>query len=146
MSAIAKAAQSIEAEIALTSARLQQLQAALVSLRSLGGAEAAAVAVAVDLPSAVPTEAPRKRGPKKGSTRVRTGLPATGTDFWFGILGGSKKTMNDLVEGALRKLELDETARKVIAARATSWLYPAIKGGTVKAAGKKGDLKAYQKA
>jgi hypothetical protein len=146
MSAITKAAQSIEAEIALTSARLQQLQAALVSLRTLGGAEAAANPGAVELTGAVGTGSPRKRGPKKGSTRMRTGLPSTGTEFWFGVMGGSKKTMNDLVDGALKKLELDETARKVIAARATSWLYPAIKIGTVKAAGKKGDLKAYQKA
>jgi hypothetical protein len=94
----------------------------------------------------VVVEAPRKRGPKKGATRVRTGLPATGSEFWFGVLGSGKKTMNDLVQGSLKKLELDETARKTMAARATSWLYPALKIGTVKAAGKKGDLKAYQRA
>jgi hypothetical protein len=141
MSVLAQAAQSIEAEIAQTTARLAQLQAARASLQSLvGEAEPAQVAQAADAP------APRKRGPKKGVARVRSGLPATGAEFWFGVLGGGKKTMNDLVEGALKKLQLDESARKTMAARATSWLYPAIKAGTVNAAGMKGDLKAYQKA
>ena len=86
------------------------------------------------------------KGSRAGKPRSKSGLPATGAEFWFGVLGSGKKTMNEIVEGALKKLKLDDSARKVIAARATSWLYPAIKAGTVVPAGEKRDHKAYRAA
>jgi hypothetical protein len=55
--------------------------------------------------------------------------------------------MNDLVEGAARKLEVaDDASMKILRARLTSWLYPAIKSGKIVAAGDKDKLKAYKRA
>lgn len=141
MSALVKAAQSIEVEIAQTQARLQQLQAALAAIHQLSNAQ-------VPVRAQIPVELPVERTPKtrRAGKRKSSGLPATGNEFWFGVLGSGKKTMGDIVDGALKKLQLDESARKTLLARATSWLYPSIKSGTIKAAGKKGKFKAYQAA
>ena len=75
-------------------------------------------------------------------------LPSTGSEFWLGALGAQKRTVPQLVAAALKKLKLegDEAARKAFTARASSWLYPALKAGTVKAAGMVQGLKAYKKA
>lgn len=151
MKSLTHAAQAIADEINLTKARLQQLETGLAAVQTLMAGE---VPSRVKLPADLLAVAGKRgakaaKGKGKGNTgkpRNSSGLPATGTEFWFGVLGTGKKTMNEIVDGALKKLKLDESARKVILARATSWLYPAIKAGTVKPAGKKGDLKAYQTA
>lgn len=146
MKSLNNAAKAIEQEIQLTKARLDQLETGLAAVRTLMAGE---VPSRVKLPAALLGLGKRGAKAGKGKTgkpRNTSGLPATGSEFWFGVLGSGKKTMNDIVDGALKKLKLDDTARKVILARATSWLYPAIKAGTIKPAGKKGDLKAYQVA
>jgi len=147
MKSLNHAAKAIEQEIQLTKARLDQLETGLAAVRTLMAGE---VPSRVKLPAALLSLGKRgakaAKGGKTGRPRNTSGLPATGSEFWFGVLGSSKKTMNDIVDGALKKLKLDDSARKVILARATSWLYPAIKAGTIKPAGKKGDLKAYQVA
>lgn len=147
MKSLNHAAKAIEQEIQLTKARLDQLETGLAAVRTLMAGE---VPSRVKLPAALlglgKRGAKAAKGGKTGRPRNTSGLPATGSEFWFGVLGSGKKTMNDIVDGALKKLKLDDTARKVILARATSWLYPAIKAGTIKQAGKKGDLKAYQVA
>ena len=131
MKRLAQVEKSIHTEIAQTKAHLAQLEAAYVTITGLlQGKPVSSVA----------------KGARAGKPRNKSGLPATGAEFWFGVLGSGKKTMNEIVEGALKKLKLDDSARKVIAARATSWLYPAIKAGTVVPAGEKRDHKAYQAA
>lgn len=129
MKKLAQVEKSIQIEIAQTKAQLAQLEAAYATISGLLQGK--------------PLNGTAKAS-RAGKPRNKSGLPATGSEFWFGVLGRGKKTMNGIVEGALKKLKLDDSARKVIAARATSWLYPAIKAGTVVPAGQRGDHKAYR--
>jgi hypothetical protein len=174
MTAIRSAIHAIEAEIATSQARIVQLEAALKSLKPLGdhveptpktaksakARQAAAqevAAVAQPDEAAAPADgsasgsvesaepAKKKRGRKAGS--AASGFPKTGSEFFYSVMGANRKTMNDLVEGSARKLEVsDEASMKILRARITSWLYPAVKAGYIVAAGEKNKLKAYQVA
>jgi hypothetical protein len=173
MSSIRSAIHAIEKEISTSESRLAQLEFALKALKSFGehsepvakaptakkravatvgavevaaGADGEAVPVAVEEEAVA--EAPKKkkkRGRKSGAEA--SSFPSTGSEFFFSILGERRKTMNDLVEGAARKLEVaDEAGLKILRARITSWLYPGIKAGKIVAAGDKDKLKAYKRA
>jgi hypothetical protein len=166
MTAIRSAIHAIEAEIATSKARLIQLESALKSLKPFheqvepapkAKKEAAVAEAAVDSTSpvdveaeteavgAAETDAPtkKKRGRKPGAPAAT--FPKTGSEFFYSVLGNQRKTMNDLVEGAARKLGVeDQAGMKILRARITSWLYPAIKAGHIGDAGVKNDLKAYK--
>lgn len=168
MDLVSQASATIKAEILRTRVRLQQLEAAYVSLNEIAGTahgvelNGSATVEIEETPVAVGAKANDTETvvgipvPMDGSGSVRkarkpraaSGLPSTGNDFWYGILGAGKKDMGQIVDEALKKLKIagDAGARKAIAARASSWLYPALREGAVKSAGTVGGLKAYRRA
>jgi hypothetical protein len=173
MDSISQASETIKAEIFRTRARLQQLEAAYASLSEIGAfsnghagnganlngsaiveieeglvtvsAEANDTETVVGIPVPVEVKATVRKSRKQ---RATSGLPSTGSEFWYGVLGAGKKNMAQIVGAALKKLKVDgdEAAKKALAARASSWLYPALKEGVVKPAGKVEGLKAYRRA
>ncbi len=79
----------------------------------------------------------------------RTGaptLPSTGGGFWLGLMGKRRHTLTELVDKAITNLEVPEEARVTLHNRLNSWLYPAVKAGTLVAAGEKDGLKTFKVA
>lgn len=73
-------------------------------------------------------------------------LPATGAEFWLKCLGRKKVTVAQLADAALKKLKLDDSAKNVMATRAKTWAYSAVKKGTLLEAGMRDGAKLYQLA
>jgi len=73
-------------------------------------------------------------------------LPATGAELWLKCLGRKKVTVAQLAEAALKKLELDDSARDVITSRAKAWAYIATKKGALVVVGTRDGSKLYQLA
>ena len=73
-------------------------------------------------------------------------IPSTGGKFWLSCLGRKKLTANELIDTAVVKLGLDESARVVIANRARAWLNAAAKAGVVVSNGERDGLKVFGKA
>jgi len=73
-------------------------------------------------------------------------VPTTGAELWLSCLGRRKLTTNELIDEALRKLDLDASLRVVIANRARSWLNASVKGGAVIAAGTRDGTNLYKRA
>jgi len=72
-------------------------------------------------------------------------LPATDAAFWLACFGRKTLGLSNLVDIALNKLELNESARDVIRTRASAWLYGAIRKGGVKAVATHDGKKLYQR-
>ena len=73
-------------------------------------------------------------------------LPATGAEFWLKCLGRKKATVAQLADSALKKLQLDESTKNVMAARAKAWAYSSVKKGDLIEAGMRDGSKLYQLA
>ena len=73
-------------------------------------------------------------------------LPATGADLWVKCVGRKKVTVAQITEAALKKLNLDDSAKSVITTRAKAWAYAAVKKGTLVEAGTRDGSKLYQLA
>ncbi|PIQ51607.1 MAG: hypothetical protein COW02_13785 [Comamonadaceae bacterium CG12_big_fil_rev_8_21_14_0_65_59_15] len=86
----------------------------------------------------------RSAKPAKSAQPVE--IPSTGGKFWLSCLGRKKLTTNELIDTAVVKLGLDESARVVIANRARAWLNAAAKAGVVVSSGERDGLKVFGKA
>jgi hypothetical protein len=73
-------------------------------------------------------------------------LPSTGAELWFKCLGRKKASVNQIVDAALKKLKLDDSAKAVMATRAKAWAYSAVKKGELIEAGMRDGSKLYQLA
>lgn len=73
-------------------------------------------------------------------------LPATGADLWLKCMGRKKVTVAQITEAALKKLNLDDSAKSVITTRAKAWAYAAVKKGMLVEAGTRDGSKLYQLA
>jgi len=73
-------------------------------------------------------------------------LPSTGAELWLKCLGRKKASVSQIVDAALKKLKLDETAREPITNRATAWAHSAAKKGVLVAAGTRDGSRLYQLA
>ncbi len=73
-------------------------------------------------------------------------LPSTGAELWFKCLGRKKASVNQIVDAALKKLKLDDSAKTVMATRAKAWAYSAVKKGELIEAGMRDGSKLYQLA
>lgn len=73
-------------------------------------------------------------------------LPSTGAELWLKCLGRKKASVNQIVEAALKKLKLDDSAKAVMATRAKAWAYSAVKKGELIEAGMRDGSKLYQLA
>lgn len=82
--------------------------------------------------------------PEEVVTSVK--LPATGAELWLKCMGRKKVTIAQLVDAALKKLKLDDSARDVIATRAKAWAYIATKKGALVVVGDRNGSKLYQLA
>ena len=71
-------------------------------------------------------------------------LPATGAELWLKCIGRKKVTVAQIVDAALKRLKLEESARDVIATRAKAWTYSAAKKGDLIEAGMRDGSKLYQ--
>lgn len=71
-------------------------------------------------------------------------FPATGTEFWMSCMGKRRHTINEIVDRALVKLQMPETARPTLYNRLNAWIYPKVKTGELVSPGEKGGLKLYQ--
>lgn len=73
-------------------------------------------------------------------------LPSTGAELWLKCLGRKKSSVNQIVDVALKKLQLDDSARAAITNRATAWANAAEKKGVLVAAGTRDGYKLYRLA
>lgn len=73
-------------------------------------------------------------------------LPSTGAELWLKCLGRKKASVNQIVDAALKKLKLDDSARAAISNRATAWANAAEKKGVLVSAGTRDGYKLYQLA
>jgi len=71
-------------------------------------------------------------------------LPSTGAELWLKCIGRKKVTVIQIVDAALQKLKLDDSAKQVIATRAKAWVYAAAKKGDLIEAGMRDGSKLYQ--
>ena len=73
-------------------------------------------------------------------------LPATGADLWLKCVGRKKVTVAQITDAALKKLNLDDSAKSVISTRAKVWAYSSVKKGTLIEVGTRDGSKLYQLA
>jgi hypothetical protein len=82
---------------------------------------------------------------KPGKRAQPAKLPSTGAELWLSCLARKKLSLGELVDEALKKLDLDETAREVITNRAGAWLYAAINKGVLMPVGTRDGHKLYKR-
>lgn len=158
MQPLLEAASHIAQEIERTRQRLANLEQALEGLRPLITLDAATTA----LPYTASTRTEHvedisfvlaqvsvdeiiKPKAKPGKRAKPAKLPSTGAELWLSCLARKKLSLGELVDEALKKLDLDETAREVITNRAGAWLYAAIKKGVLIPAGTRDGHKLYKR-
>jgi hypothetical protein len=73
-------------------------------------------------------------------------VPSTGAELWLSCLGRKKLSTTELIDEALKKLDLDANSRFVIANRARTWLNASVKSGLVIAAGTRDGTNLYKRA
>lgn len=91
-----------------------------------------------------------KRGTKAKSQKTKssvkmTKLPSTGGELWLACMGRKKLGLGELVDAAMLKLELAESARTVITNRAGAWVYAAVKKGVLVPAGTRDGSKLFKR-
>jgi hypothetical protein len=90
--------------------------------------------------------------PKKSSAKAKglpaksPNIPSTGADLWLSCLGRKKLSTAELIEEALKRLDLDASARVVIANRARAWLNASVKSGAVIVAGTRDGTNLFKRA
>ncbi|WP_293603305.1 hypothetical protein [Polaromonas sp. UBA4122] len=164
MQPLLEAASHITQEIERTRQRLANLEQALEGLRPLITLEAATAAVPytattrtehvedisfvlaqVSADEIIKPKHVTKTKAKPGKGAQPAKLPSTGTELWLSCLARKKLSLGELVDEALKKLDLDETAREVITNRAGAWLYAAINKGVLIPAGTRDGHKLYKR-
>jgi hypothetical protein len=73
-------------------------------------------------------------------------VPSTGAELWLSCLGRKKLSTAELIEEALKKLDLDASSRTVIANRARAWINASVKSGVVTPAGTRDGTNLYKRA
>jgi hypothetical protein len=76
---------------------------------------------------------------------TKAAVPSTGSELWLSCLGRKKLSTTELIEEALKKLDLDAGFRFVIANRARAWLNVAVKSGVVIAVGSRDGTNLYRR-
>lgn len=139
----------LKGEIVATRQRLEELETALAAIAPLAGESEEAPAQGR---KGRGSSASTKKG-TKASKRARANgkaprddLPATGSDVWLGIIGDGQKTAAEMVDAVMRKLKIDDAARRKIYSRASNWLNGAVKKSLVSVAGQRNGINVYQKA
>jgi hypothetical protein len=165
MQPLIEAAHLIAQEIERTRQHLANLEQALEGLKPLITIDAATAT----LPYASTTGAQpiedvsivQERNPTAGKSKPKvkitnkaakakslaktTELPSTGAELWLACFGRKKLGLGELVDAAMLKLELDESARAVITNRAGAWLYAAVKKGVLVPAGTRDGTKLFKR-
>jgi len=95
---------------------------------------------------AVKTKAVKVKAEMLAPVIAPTKLPATGADLWLKCIGRKKVTVAQITDTALKTLNLDDSAKEVIATRAKAWTYTAAKKGVLIEAGMREGSKLYQLA
>jgi hypothetical protein len=164
MKSIFDAANALTQEIERTRQHLAHLENALTGLKPLMGIDASAtmlslggkqIAQSVDDASPlvarvinaetvkVKTSVKRARSQKEKEIIEPAKVPATGADLWLSCIGRKKFSVVELVDLAIKKLELDDTARVVVTNRAGAWLHAAVKKGILTNAGTRDGSRLY---
>ncbi len=176
MQTLVEAASHIAQEIERTRQHLTNLEQALAGLKPLITVDAVTETLTFAMPSTaqpiedlsvVNAEAPARKKAKPKLTikakvkNTQTGkpkvitpppvvepvkLPATGATLWIKCIGRKKSSVNQIVDAALKKLKLDDSARVAITNRATSWAIGAAKKGILVTVGTRDGYKLYQLA
>ncbi len=174
MQTLFDAANQIAQEIERTRQHLANLEQALAGLKPLIGMDSAASTPALPYgaPSAAHTvedvsivqahvinAETVKPKPSKTHSKTRAKaklskpalrntaktLPATGTAFWLGCFGRKNMGLEEVLDVALQKLELDESARAALKNRANTWIYGAVRKGSLQAVSARDGRKLYQR-
>jgi hypothetical protein len=137
----------LKGEIVATRQRLDELETALAAIAPLAGDgdEAPGQGRKGRGAGARKGAKPGKRAKANGKAQ-REDLPATGSDVWLGIIGEGQKTAAEMVDAAMRKLKIEDGARRKIYSRASNWLNGAVKKSLVSVAGQRNGINVYQKA
>lgn len=164
MKSIFDAANALTQEIERTRQHLAHLENALAGLKPLMGIDASAtmlslggkqIAQSVDDASPlvarvinaetvkVKTSVKKARSQKDKEIIEPAKVPATGADLWLSCIGRKKFSVVELVDLAIKKLELDDTARVVVTNRAGAWLHAAVKKGILTNAGTRDGSRLY---
>jgi hypothetical protein len=164
MKSIFDAANALTQEIERTRQHLAHLENALTGLKPLMGIDASAtmlslggkqIAQSVDDASPlvarvinaetvkVKTSVKKARSQKEKEIIEPAKVPATGADLWLSCIGRKKFSVVELVDLAIKKLELDDTARVVVTNRAGAWLHAAVKKGILTNAGTRDGSRLY---
>lgn len=171
MQTLFEAANHIAQEIERTRQHLTNLEQALEGLKPLITVDAATTTLTYSMPaqaqpvedlsvvnaettatkktrakSTVKTKAVKAKVAVPESVAEPVKLPSTGAELWLKCLGRKKATVNQVVDAALKKLKLDDSAKTVMATRAKAWAYSAVKKGELIEAGMRDGSKLYQLA
>ncbi|MDO8264530.1 MAG: hypothetical protein Q7T21_15095 [Gallionella sp.] len=162
MQPLVEAAHLIAQEIERTRQHLANLEQALEGLKPLITIDAATAALPyattsrsqpIEDISVVNADASTtrivKRKPVAKTRAARRAkaaqVPSTGAELWLSCMGRRRRSLGELVEEALIRLELDEKSRDVITNRAGAWLYAAVKKGVLIPAGERDGHKLYKR-
>jgi hypothetical protein len=112
-----------------------------------------AIAVPVKIKAEAQTKAVSKVGDSQKSASKAKGLPtdsaivpSTGAELWLSCLARKKLSATELIDEAMKKLDLDTSSRVVINNRARAWLNASVKSGLVIAAGTRDGINLYKRA
>ena len=94
--------------------------------------------------SPIETKTAKEQAVVQASVVSPVKLPSTGAELWLKCIGRKKVTVIQIVDAALQKLKLDDSAKQVIATRAKAWVYAAAKKGDLIEAGMRDGSKLYQ--
>lgn len=162
MQPLVEAAHLIAQEIERTRQHLANLEQALEGLKPLITIDAATAALPYATSSRsqpiedisvvnsdVSTMKAVKRKPvvkTRAARRAKAAqVPSTGAELWLNCMGRRKRSLGELVDEALKRLELNEKSRDVINNRAGAWLYAAVKKGVLIPAGERDGHKLYKR-
>ena len=140
----------LKSEIGSTRQRLEELETALAAIAPLAGGSADENGGRTRKSKGSDAAGAPKRGAKV-ARRGRAGkgsdsdLPATSAEIWLGIIGDGQKTAAEMVDAAMRKLKIEDSARRKIYSRASNWLNGAVKKSLVTVAGQRNGINVYQK-
>lgn len=172
MQTLFEAANQIAQEIERTRQHLANLEQALAGLKPLIGIEPATTALVYAAPPVAQTvedvsvvqarvinaetvkpklnhakekASAKAKLPKPVQRKSAKTLPATGAEFWLSCFGRKNLGLEELLDAASQKLELDDAGRAAMKNRANAWIYSAVRKGSLKLAGSRDGRKLYQR-
>lgn len=111
----------------------------------------------IAVPASVKVQSNIKAASKAGTSKkaktkleavvaIKTEVPSTGAELWLSCLGRKKLSTTELIEEAMKRLDLDASSRVVIANRARAWLNASAKSGVVIVAGTRDGTNLFKRA